>query len=494
MAGPSAGLLRSGAAASGRPDLREGQLAAARWVEGFCAPGYGPHGAAKLVAAPGGDATWVRSPALALREAGTGPLLAPYVDLAKRLHRAVGDQATAGLLLTARLVRAGLEATAPKTPAWLDGYALAARQAKGWLAANARPSTPAEALASVAEPSWAAVAVEGLKRLSAPGEPLDLGLVEVRAEPDAEGAAWLDGVVVEPQDLAGAAGPCSILLLQGAWSVKPRADGATASFAGIGSAEDALRRRAAKHLAGLGVGVLACAKGLDDGLRGLLVDRGMAVWTDAPLSAMRRLAKATGASPITRLEDAARSDLGRGRLLRRPRARSGWLLQGPGPSATLVVPGGSKPAQEAAVEAGERLLRAAGAVLPAPAAALALPGGGRWQRGLAASLRSAADAAPRQAPFAVRAAAEAIDALADDLLRNGGRDVLAGGLPPQAEAVLDPAPCVRLAVAAAFETASAILRLDGLYAKRSSSPAALRGGLGPAGSPKGMPGDVPPLM
>jgi hypothetical protein len=59
---------------------------------------------------------------------------------------------------------------------------------------------------------------------------------------------------------------------------------------------------------------------------------------------------------------------------------------------------------------------------------------------------------------------------------------------------LDPAPCVRLAVAAAFETAVAVLRLDGMHAKRPSSPGGLRGGLGPAGSRKGMPGDVPPLM
>jgi hypothetical protein len=486
VAGTAGGLLRGGASAGDRATLREGQLAAARWVEGFCSPGYGPHGAAKLV---GG--AWVRSPALALREAGTGPLLAPYADLAKRMHQACGDQATAALLLAARLVRAGLEADAPQVPAWLHGYRLAARQAKAWLAANSEAAKPEDALAAVAEPGWAAVVVDGLRRLGAgAGREIDLGAVDVRAEPGAGPggeASWLDGVVVEPQD-APAAGPCRVLLLSAGWSPKPRAEGVQARF-DPGLAEDALRRRAADHLAALGVGFVACAGTLDDGLRGRLLDRGVAAWTHAPLSALERLAKATGARPAARLDDAAAGDLGRGRLARRP--RRGWLLRGDGPSATLVLPGASQPAREAAVEAGERLLRAAGAVLPAPSA---LPGGGRWQRGLAASLRSAADAAPGHAPFAVREAAQAVDALADDLLRNAGLDVLAGGLPPGADGVLDPAPCVRLAVASAFEAASAALRLDGAYAKRPSSAVDLRGGTGPSGSRRGMPGDVPPLM
>jgi hypothetical protein len=60
--------------------------------------------------------------------------------------------------------------------------------------------------------------------------------------------------------------------------------------------------------------------------------------------------------------------------------------------------------------------------------------------------------------------------------------------------VMDPAACVRLAVDGAFETAIALLRLDAAYSKRPSSAVGLRGGTGPAGSPKGMPGDIPPLM
>ena len=40
----------------------------------------------------------------------------------------------------------------------------------------------------------------------------------------------------------------------------------------------------------------------------------------------------------------------------------------------------------------------------------------------------------------------------------------------------------------------AVRAVDGRYAKRPSAPAALRGGTGPSGSLRGMPGDLPPLM
>jgi chaperonin GroEL (HSP60 family) len=494
-----AGLQGDEAAAEDDASLRDRQLAAARFVQDFLAAGYGPHGAAKLVVPDSsGDATWVRSPALALRETRSGPLLAPYVDLAARIHQQAGDGATTGVLLCARLVDAALRDPAPTIPSWLEGYRLAWRQARAWLAANEASCEAEVALANVAEPAWAGLAIEGLRRLKEQGTgPLDLDQVDVRAEP--EGPAWLDGVVLAAKEPPRAEQECGVLLLTGGWRAKPRAEGTQATLRSadalqdLAAAEVGLRRRAKEHLDSLGVGLLVCSKAVDEGLRGLLLDAGVTVWTDAPAGAMRRIARATGATAVARLEDALASDLGRAQLVRRPR-RLGWLVRGKGPSATFAVPAHSRPAADAAVESGERLLRAAGAVLAGPQGPRALVGGGRWQRQLAGALRKAADHAPGKAPIAVHAAADAIDSLADDLLRNAGRDPLDGGTLPQAGGVSDPARCVRAAIDGAFETAIALLRLDGAYAKRPSTPAALRGGMGPAGSPKGMPGDLPPLM
>lgn len=490
------GLLREGAATQDAPSLREQQHEAARWLTGFLAPGYGPHGGAKLVVSGtggNGTGTWVRSPALALRESASGPLLAPYVDLATRIHQSVGDGATTATLLAARLVAAALRDNSPTVPTWLDGYRLAWRQSKAWLAAHETSCEAEAALAHVAGPGWASVAIEGLARMVGPGGSLDLDRIDVRAEP--EGPAWLDGVVLDAKEPPRRGGQCGVLLLSAPWAAKPRADGVRATLRspagmpGLWGAEDGLRLRAAAHLRSLKVGLLVCTHSIDAGLRGRLLDAGVTVWTDAPRGALRRLEDATGAAAVARLEDAVAGDVGRASLVRRP--RRGWLIRGGGPAATFVVPAHSKPSADAAVESGERLLRAAGALMPH---SKALPGGGRWQRGLASSLRKAADLAPAKTPIAVRAAADAFHALADDLLRNSGRDALEGGTLDDADGIADPARCVRLAVDGAFETAIAILRLDEAYAKRSSSAVDLRGGTGPLGSPKGMPGDLPPLM
>jgi chaperonin GroEL (HSP60 family) len=173
---------------------------------------------------------------------------------------------------------------------------------------------------------------------------------------------------------------------------------------------------------------------------------------------------------------------------RRKGKRKGWLLAGKGHSCTLVVPAETEPAKEAAKDEGERMLRAAGSFLEDP---VAVPGGGRWQRELARGLRSAADAAPGKTPLALRDAAKALDALADDLVRNLGLDPLRQPLPADAVQVLDVARSVRIAVVGAFEMATQVLRIDDRLVKRGSEGGWLRGGdkasLVEAG-------DVPPLM
>lgn len=457
--------------------LRGQQEATARWLEGFLAPGYGPHGGAKLVDGP--EPLWVRSAALALREVPATPNLAPYQDLAARVLAHGGDGGTTAVLLAARLVRLAL-GSAAGVPAFVDGYPLARRQALAALAALARPAAPVDALAACTPGgrAWSEAVVAGL-----PAGGVDLEAIEVVAEAR-DTPAWLDGIPLAPQRPPRGDGPTRILLLATSWRLAPATAAAWRSARDGLRAEGALRRQAADHLARLGAGLVACAGKVEDGLADLLQDRGVAVCDDVPLSRLRRLADATGGKGVARPLHATTADLGRATVARRERRLGGWLVAGPGPARTLAMPGRNAATRAAAVEAGERLLRAAGQVLRDPRA---LPGAGAWQREAAASLARAADAAPRRTPFAFQAAAQAFAALDADLAANA-----AGGAP--LEGVADPYACVRLAVASAFDCAQAILRLDARLDKRPSAPARLRGGLGKAGSLRGLPGDLPPLM
>ncbi|HUR61829.1 MAG TPA: TCP-1/cpn60 chaperonin family protein [Candidatus Thermoplasmatota archaeon] len=472
-------------------------LLAARWLEECLSGSLGPNGGTTLVQQGDGSVRCVRG-AAALREAGTlHHDVQPYLQLAHTLHEQAGDGSTTAVLLAARLVRQALEAVQAGLPAAasLDGYALAQRQALASVRAL-RTQDGGRSLATVApHVAWTPLVLDGLRGLTRQGV-LDLDAIDVRAEGDA--ATWLDGLVATPQ-WAPTCPPAGkgIALVAEEWKPRPlhdvtlriqRADG----LGGPGAAEDRLRETAAAHVTALGVGLLVCARGLDEGLCARLASAGTLVWTDAPRHALRRLERCTGARLAPRVHRLATSDVGvASSLARRPARQGGWLVRGAGPSATLAVPAATRAAQDSARDDAERLLRAAGLWLREPGA---VPGGGRWQRAVAQALRSAADAAPGKAALAVRAAAAAVASLADDLVRNAGGDPLAGGTAPGAQDAWDGAATVHLTVGSAFATARAILRVDARHAKRPSSQVGLRGGAGKVGSPRGLPGDIPPLM
>lgn len=497
MPGPS-----PASAARDAEAVRAQALEAARWVREFAAPCYGPRGADKLFDTDEGPVV-LRSAASALRETPLAEAsVRPYHALAREVQVHAGDQGTGALLMAARLVIEALEGRQDGVPlaATLDGYDLARRQAQAVLAGLAAPADADPALRHVTKalPGATAVVVDGLHRLGDDlGGRIDLDRVDLQTEPR-DAPAWLEGVLAAPkhgprEDRADA----GVLLIEEGWRGRPRSEAVAhritdaAALAAVQRQEDDARNAYLDRLEALGVGLVACARSMDEEVAGRAAARGLQVCTDVPSDTLDRLAAATGARRVPALDAATSDDVGRADLQRRPRRRGGVLVRGPGPSATLVLPAAGPMEQAAILDDGERLLRAAGAFLADPRA---VPGGGRWQRQVAQGLRRSADAAPGKAPLGIRAAAGAFDALADDLVRSSGEDPLEESLPADAEGVSDPHAAVRLAVDAAFQTARSVLRLDGRYDKRPSSQEGLRGGTGPVGSPKGMPGDVPPLM
>jgi archaeal chaperonin len=494
--------LRAAVAPEEPADARELAAQVAAWAEAFLASSYGPAGGLKLVEQPDGHGRLVRSGADALREAAiTHPDLQPHVDLAAAVAAVAGDQATLAGLVCARLVRTAVASAGRGLPvaASMEGYRLALRQVRAQLAALALTDPDGASLASVVpgRREWARLAWEGLRAMAGPDGSVALDRIDVRPEPGP--AQWLEGVVAEPQHRPDPApSEARVLVVVEEWKPGPWREGLSYRMTaahGLGAwsgMEDGRRRDVVDRVAGLGTTLLVCLRGLDEEVGQRLRSRGVLVWTDAPESVAHRLRAATGARQVARLEHATAADLGHGTLRPRPRARGGFLVTGQGPSWTLCVPAETGLGRGEAADAAERLLRAAGILLGDP---VRLPGGGRWQRQVAAGLRQAADAAPGKAPVAVRAAADAIDAAADDLVRNAGLDPLRHPLLPDAQEVWDVAGSVRIALVAAIEAAIQMLRIDGHYRRRESSSAWLRGG--DKKVPKSlreMGGDIPPLM
>lgn len=474
---------------AGRAAVQADLLLAARDAIAFAASGYGPDAGHKLIDDEG--PLLLTSAASALREIRIAdPIARPYKSLATAVQAAVGEGGASAVLLAARLVEAALEARdrGVRIGASIDGYGLARRQALAQLAVLARPDPDAASLG----PDGPTL-LRGLESMAGPDGAIDLDAVDVRCEPGP--VEWAEGLVIEPKHAPDARRipDAGVLLVQQGPSRRPASDagirirhpGALDAFR---DHEARLRNQELDHLLGLGVRLLVGAKDLDDEMAHRLAAAGVLVVTDAPKHLLRRLATATGAVLLPEPSEADAKHLGRADLVRRPLRRGGWVLHGPGPSATLSLPSRVPALDAATIDGAERGLRAAGAFLDD---SRAVPGDGAWQRALASALRKAAPHADGKAALGVEAAAKAFDALADDLVRARGGDPLDPAAPAD---VVDPYPCIRHAVDAAFEVAIGVLRLDGRYAKRASSPDALRGGGGPAGSPKGLPGDVPPLM
>lgn len=493
--------------------LREAMLVAADAVIDFAGPNYGPRGATKLIAHEDGSILVLSSGASALRDAGIKhPDLQPYLDLAGAVQEHGGDQATGAVLLAAHLVRNACKAeTGIGVPpaAFLDGYALALRQARAALGAMAEKDAAGKALHSVlpGRPGLVPLVARGLAQLvrdekGAAAIPLDA--VDIVADVGQQEEAWLPGLVIRPKEPpttlppAGVEnGPISVLLLTDDWKPGPWKEGlsyrmtAAHSLSSWSAGEDSLRAEALAKLQALKIGLVVCHREVEAGLADLCRSAGIIIWNDAPESALRRIERATGAKPVARLMHATASDLGRGTVTRRPRRSGGFLLAGDGPSATLCVPGQTESLRAQAHDEAERLIRAAGTWLTD---LQAVPGGGRWQRELARTIGAAADAGPGKTPIALRAAADALDALADTLVHNLGGDPLSTKVPADAAAVRDVSACVRVAVVGAFEMAIQMLRIDDRFAKKPSSTAGLRGGVGKPMNVREMAGDIPPLM
>ena len=430
---------------------RDAQRQAAEWIRDFMAPGFGPFGGTKLVA---GEAVEVCRAAEALVEADPeAPTVAPYVALARRTRSHCGDGAATAVLLTARLVLAGLD-----HPAWsLAGYGKARRQALSVLDATVKSDAAGDSLGTVApDVAWASWLLATLQSERVH----DLDAIQVQEESVRE-PQWRKAIAWggdTPRE-----GRLRVLVLASGLrkidaTLKLSVPGVPATRVKL--IREKLRRGRVEAI------VCQGAIGFDRD------ELSIPAWENAPQYAVDAL----GVEIQPHLDLWEEQKLG---TLSFSQHKTGWRI-GAEPG-TLVVPLRNR-------HAAERLLRAYGAWLDD---SRKVPGDGAWQRQIASALRRGADAMPAHDGLAWSAAADAFFELANDLVRNSGNDPFD---PPPAAQVWDLAPIARHAVAAAFDTAAQILRIDGYHAKALSTQEGLRGGTGPIGSRSGLPGDIPPLM
>lgn len=260
-----------------------------------------------------------------------------------------------------------------------------------------------------------------------------------------------------------------------------------------------------------GANVLFCQKGIDDLAQHYLAKEGIYALMRVKESDMDKLAKATGGSIVSNLDDLSPEELGKAAIVEEQKIADDEMTFVTGcenPKAvSIFIRGGT----EHVVDETERALHDA---LKVVAVAIednkALPGGGAPEIELALRLRDYASTVGGREQLAIEAFANAMEIIPRTLAENAGLDsmnvlvalrtahkagvknrsmginVFSGKVEDMAKLhVIEPMRVKNQAIESATDVATMILRIDDVIAsKRGAMPAGPPGGMG--GMPPGM--------
>ena len=280
----------------------------------------------------------------------------------------------------------------------------------------------------------------------------------------------------------------------------------------VGREEEQLRDMV-DRIADAGATVVFCQKGIDDMAQHYLAEAGILAIRRARSTDVEELARATGATVVSAVEDLEPDDLGAaGRVSVQTIGDEELTVveECADPrSVTLVLRGGT----EHVVEGAERAVEdALDAVAQAVSDGRVVPGGGATETALALDLHAYADSVGGREQLAVEAFADALEVVPRTIAENSGLDPIdalvdlrshhadgdtTAGLDAEAgepadmidAGVIEPLPVKRQALASAQEAATALVRIDDVIAGGGDEDEEAAGGPPGGGAPGGgMPG------
>ncbi|HUU79091.1 MAG TPA: thermosome subunit alpha [candidate division Zixibacteria bacterium] len=257
-----------------------------------------------------------------------------------------------------------------------------------------------------------------------------------------------------------------------------------------------------------GANVILSQKGIDDLAQHFLAKKGILAVRRIKKSDMEKLAMATGASIITRIDGISEKDLGFAKIVEERKIGDDdyvFIEECANPkSVSILIRGGS----ELIVSEAERSIHDALCVIRNIIQdGLVVPGGGAPEMYLSKKLKDYANTLAGREQLAVEKFAEALEIIPRTLAENAGLDPidalvalrsehdkgainagvnLLNGKPTDMvkENVFEPISVARQAISSASEAAQMILRIDDIIAAKSG---------GGAGMPPGGPGGAPDM-
>jgi len=273
--------------------------------------------------------------------------------------------------------------------------------------------------------------------------------------------------------------------------------------------EEKILREMVEKIVKSGANVLFCQKGIDDIAQHFLAKKGIYAARRVKKSDMEKLARATGATLITNLDEIASSDLGKAGIVQEKKIgdeQMTYVEECKNPKAvTILVRGGT----EHVVDEVKRALDdAIGDLSAALTTGKVVGGAGSTEVELSRNLRHFANSLSGREQLAVQAFADSVEVIPKTLAENAGLDsiniltelkamhdkgnkwagidVFSGKVVDSWKAnVIEPLKIKTQAVKSASESAIMILRIDDVIASTGG-----KGGMPPGGMPQ-MPGGMP---
>ena len=524
-AAPSAGgipviILKEGTQRTRGREAQLNNIMVAKIIAETMRSSLGPRGMDKMLVDSFGDVTITNDGATILKEMDVEhPVAKMLVEVAKAQDAEVGDGTTTVVVLAGELLAKAEELIEKEVhPALIiEGYKKAARKALEIYDKIAVPVSPTdrEILKKIAKTSMMSklvseeadylseIAVEAVLRVAEKvnGQwrvDLDNIKIEKKEGQSLRDTKLIDGIVLDKEvvhrgmpkivhDAKIALLDTSLEIEKTEFDAKLHIESPEQMKAFMEQEENMLREMVEK-IAAAGANVVLCQKGIDDMAQHFLARKGILAVRRIKKSDVEKIAKATGARIITRIEEITPKDLGRAKLVEERRVgedKMVFIEQCENPKAiTVLIRGGTK----RLVDEAERSIKdALNVIKDVVVEGKVVAGGGAPEIEVALGLRDYAKTLAGKEQLAVEKFAEALEIVPAQLAENAGLDPIEIVVALRAEHkegkkwmginvfdrkiddmykldVIEPVLVKKQVIKSAVEAASMILKIDDVIA------------------------------
>ena len=535
-------ILREGSNRSRGREAQHGNITAAKVVAESVRSALGPKGMDKMLVDSFGDVTITSDGRTILDEMDVQhPAAKMLVEVAKAQDNEAGDGTTSAVIIAGELLNKAEELIDKNIHPTIiiDGYKKAAEKALETLEKIAIPvdlktqeylkktamTSMASKLVAEYKEYLADIAVKAMLEVAEKdGDTYKVDVDDVKVEKK-NGESLMDtslikGIVLDKEVVQSGMPKriekAKIALLDTSLEIeKPEFDAkinieSPDQIGAFLKQEENMLKGMADKIIGAGANVVICQKGIDEMVQHFLARKGIIAIRRAKKSDMEKLAKATGAKIITKLDDIKSADLGYAALVEERKIGDDKMTFIEGckhPRAvTILIRGGT---QRMTAEAERSIHDALCVIRDIVEEPKVVAGGSAPELEMAGVLKKYAETLPGREQLAVRAFAEALEAIAITLTENAGLDpidilselrsrhekgetwagidVLEGKVKDMTKVgVFEPITVKKQIIKSATEAASMILKIDDVIAAGKMKAPPMPPGGAPGGGYPGM--------